>query len=542
MSLLNAISAIKTFLRLTDTPGSYAGQGGKVLRINGAEDAVEPGNEDHAHSNKAELDLVTDGNHDVSVVSPAHVGLGSVTNDAQLKRAAGDINSFSEKASPVDADLVLIEDSEDSYNKKKAQLSTLPGGGGSGVSDGSNDGELLEWDQTTTHTWVPRLFTGSSWPAVVYPGKKYTRDDIGDGTDYFLKSISPDLWVPERSRGTAIKYVDKANGTDDKDHGFAPGSGAFETILKAIEQTPNLLGGNATIVINNETTYAENIVLRGKYVTGPYTLTLQGTYKAPLTDKTNADFFSASTIGKTGSGWGIDAFLGFIVYIYGGTGAGQYRLIESNTAEIITLIRPWTTTPDATSDFRVLDWGTTLNNNGATQTFLIDTGQKGIILNDLKISGSGGAVGLWQQDNSVIKQVNRCYFISGTTSGYQVTSSIALSIEDSFFAPGGAHTASLNNGVGTFRRCWLRGGTNQNAIRANALSKGFIQGRVDNATGTASGILVESNAFVFMTGLTVRDNATGVKALGGGQVQGSATYINNTTDEDADAPSFGYIA
>jgi hypothetical protein len=41
---------------------------------------------------------------------------------------AGEIDAISEKASPVDADIVIIEDSEDSNNKKKVQLSNMLGG------------------------------------------------------------------------------------------------------------------------------------------------------------------------------------------------------------------------------------------------------------------------------------------------------------------------------------------------------------------------------------------------------------------------------
>jgi hypothetical protein len=58
-------------------------------------------------------------------------GLENLTNDAQLKRSAADINSFTEKTALVDNDLFLIEDSADSYNKKKVKKSTL--GGGSNV-------------------------------------------------------------------------------------------------------------------------------------------------------------------------------------------------------------------------------------------------------------------------------------------------------------------------------------------------------------------------------------------------------------------------
>ena len=90
----------------------------------------------HEHSNKTELDKVTDGDHDVRVDNPhtvtkTQLSLENVTNDAQLKREAADIDSFDEKASPISADLILIEDSADSNNKKKIQLGNIPIDGGS---------------------------------------------------------------------------------------------------------------------------------------------------------------------------------------------------------------------------------------------------------------------------------------------------------------------------------------------------------------------------------------------------------------------------
>jgi hypothetical protein len=50
------------------------------------------------------------------------VGLSNVTNDAQLKRAAGDFASFPTKAVPVGADIVLIEDSAAGNAKKQSTL------------------------------------------------------------------------------------------------------------------------------------------------------------------------------------------------------------------------------------------------------------------------------------------------------------------------------------------------------------------------------------------------------------------------------------
>lgn len=65
--------------------------------------------------------------------------------DAIHDNVAGEINAITEKASPVDADLVVIEDSEDSNNKKKVQVGNLPGGSGSGS-------HMLLYTQTVTQS------------------------------------------------------------------------------------------------------------------------------------------------------------------------------------------------------------------------------------------------------------------------------------------------------------------------------------------------------------------------------------------------------
>jgi len=61
-------------------------------------------------------------------VTKTQVGLANVTDDAQLKRSDGDINSFPEKISIADNDLFLVEDSASSFTKKKVKAINLPGG------------------------------------------------------------------------------------------------------------------------------------------------------------------------------------------------------------------------------------------------------------------------------------------------------------------------------------------------------------------------------------------------------------------------------
>lgn len=73
-------------------------------------------------------------------VTQTQVGLPNVTNDSQLKRVAGDLNSFALKATPVNADVLVIEDSADVFNKKKVTVGSLPGGGGGEANTASNVG------------------------------------------------------------------------------------------------------------------------------------------------------------------------------------------------------------------------------------------------------------------------------------------------------------------------------------------------------------------------------------------------------------------
>jgi uncharacterized lipoprotein YehR (DUF1307 family) len=69
-------------------------------------------------------------------VDKTDVGLGSVTNDSQLKRSASDFFTFTEKTTPESNDLLLIEDSSASYVKKRLRYGNLSGGGTPTIKSG----------------------------------------------------------------------------------------------------------------------------------------------------------------------------------------------------------------------------------------------------------------------------------------------------------------------------------------------------------------------------------------------------------------------
>jgi hypothetical protein len=68
---------------------------------------------------------------------------------------------------------------------------------------------------------------------------------------------------------------------------------------------------------------------------------------------TNATSATTSTITDSAETWTPNEFVGKVVDINGGTGAGQSRKVTANTATTLTVSPDWTITPDTTTDFRI---------------------------------------------------------------------------------------------------------------------------------------------------------------------------------------------
>jgi hypothetical protein len=67
---------------------------------------------------------------------------GGADSDAIHDNVASEISAITEKASPVGADMILIEDSADSNNKKRVQITNLPGGADSDAIHDNVSGEI----------------------------------------------------------------------------------------------------------------------------------------------------------------------------------------------------------------------------------------------------------------------------------------------------------------------------------------------------------------------------------------------------------------
>lgn len=118
------------------------------------------------------------------------VGLGNVTNDAQLKRADGDFNSFTEKATLVEDDIVIIEDSENSFAKRKAKLSNLLGGGSGG-------GGSFAWELNGDASPFESIESGIS---------TLDFDDISDAEMYALLTVPESYSAGDQILLQGMKY------------------------------------------------------------------------------------------------------------------------------------------------------------------------------------------------------------------------------------------------------------------------------------------------------------------------------------------------
>lgn len=106
-----------------------------------------------------------------------------------------------------------------------------------------------------------------------------------------------------------------------------------------------------------------------------------------------ADSGDATTITVTGTPWTADAYIGYVVWVYGGTNAGEYREIQANTDNDLTVSPAFSAAIDNTSAFRITKLGykdETLDGSGEKYQFV--RYQPLIELNDLTIDSTAVTV------------------------------------------------------------------------------------------------------------------------------------------------------
>ncbi|KPK01861.1 MAG: hypothetical protein AMK71_04115, partial [Nitrospira bacterium SG8_35_4] len=105
---------------------------------------------------------------------------GGADSDAIHDNVDGEINAIANKASPVGADILVIEDSEASYAKKKVSITNLPGGADADAIHDNVDGEINAVTTKATPVGADVILIEDS--AATYAKKKATLSSLPGGT------------------------------------------------------------------------------------------------------------------------------------------------------------------------------------------------------------------------------------------------------------------------------------------------------------------------------------------------------------------------
>jgi len=345
-------------------------------------------------------------------------------------------------------------------------------------------------------------------------------------------------WIPIISIGAMTVYVDGTDGSDSIDKGGAADSGAFKTVQYAVNQIPGLVGGNVTININAET-YNEDVVIRGKMPTGDYTITLQGTLSqqasGTATGKTQGSGANHGTLTHAGQFGGYD---NMIVYI---TAADEYRIIDSDTADVITIVEYFS---DATNKgYVIYDWGTVID------TIEVAAGQKAVVLNHIAFTGSGKAVDISSFGEAIL---DVCKINSSDTTCLRCLQGRVAIYE--CYAKTTQVAAVINiagAGYGTIRRTKVDANNNlATGMYIADISIMIVEGALvlDGSAGAnkaSSGIQAFNQGSINCAVMysKIRNFDTGVATTFGGNAIYTwfHQYSGNTTNESAHAASYSYI-
>ena len=280
-------SDIKFNLSLLDV--ALLGVDGSAQAAQAAADAAQTAIDNHL------LDLANPHQTDKT-----QVGLGNVTDDAQLKREAGDFNTFPAKATPVTDDIILLEDSADSFEKKKITLSNL-------IS--SNALTSQDFTLTTANGYLPSPSTGlievfatATAPFLEYPVNVAANNRVFNGSSVIGFANTATLTTTRDITAVSFYVTRSGNPGGSANVKIYNTSGGIPTTLIATSNTVlnsdfSTLGDYFTFTFASPVnlvagTYAFSIELFGGYVftAGVNFLALKDAIGSPIAGVTTTTF------------------------------------------------------------------------------------------------------------------------------------------------------------------------------------------------------------------------------------------------------------
>lgn len=352
-------------------------------------------------------------------------------------------------------------------------------------------------------------------------------------------------------------YVDNTLGSDTPGQGFGPGASAAATIGFALALIPNILENNVIVnIAASATVYEETIEFGNRVVAGGFSVRLQGTANEELSLTAPTAFTLGSpstfaTVTVAAAGWAVNQFQDMFFW---SQAEDQHWIIESNTADTLTLIGPLGEDP---VNFEIIDHTGThtqldvTNGSGDSTSFTL-TGQK-----DFRISRCHMLAGLRVLSNSSVEldgtQVELTRALAETDGDVFLENSemtaLGALVEINASTPNvggsGIQTIRIQNGSGFEAASLLLRDTGYTGPGSLGLVvNGGSAGRLNGSAivdGFNRGVQTTSGSQFFANGSAsiIRNNTTGLVAFNGADLQNVLSqFTGNTTDVNWDQSYF----
>lgn len=292
-------------------------------------------------------------------------------------------------------------------------------------------------------------------------------------------------------------YIGK-NGTDTVACGGATTPcltiGYFVAKLNA---KPVLLG-NVTAHIYSGV-YDENVVVGGVYP-GNYRLTFEGEYKiidSLIISSASAGSTATQANFSNNTAMTADKYKDKIMYVFNGSNAGQYRIVDNNSADNLTYVGLLTNALVAGTRIDILEWNTTIKPTNPVSMQLESMGN--VYINDIALDGG-------------ISTKSSVYFINraNLTTYFISTNPFLTSYSVQMFSTYEVDTSIINHDSTPNYVLWY-------SQLSNALMK---KSKIDRGTDYI-GLLVQHGYFLSQEGNVYNNSANSI-------------YIDNNANFQAD--------
>lgn len=386
--------------------------------------------------------------------------------------------------------------------------------------------------------------THTDWPA----GLTATELGYVDGVTSAIQGQLDAKANIETTSRTIYVNADTGNDTTGDGSSGAP----YLTFAKAISTVKTAIADAVTItIILKAATATYTITSFGRLCVGSGNIVIEGELSTTVSGTATGG--SATTIADTTKSWGTNAYAGKLVK-FTKSGTDYWRLIESNTATVLTVIGRLEVTPASGDAYVIHDWATLLANSAAVLS------QGTVTLRYLACSILSGLV-LFSVTGSTIATFDRVWIkavgagaqgISITGAGNHVRLTQCFLDANTYNMFGIAGSTAMAAYV-LVQRSWIKASSASWAALLVGGSGGFVV--VNNGTIVESGthaLLLDRNANATtysstingaVDKITIRNGVTyGLRITGNAGCNFTGTdyvvYSGNGTDRSADVASY----